>query len=162
MNLRTKGQICIFVARFSPVLKYFSFTDTGKRQSEAPAIHVDRPNTGVIYGIMQLSGKERFTGYYYCSFAPVANLRFPIETACDRESNRFWSVSLSIRIKLLGWEVRLKESGNCLNTLKLLLILKPFRNVSCTLPIFSLIWVTPLPGFKREMSCWQWWGLSRS
>lgn len=162
MNLRTKRQICISVPRFSPVLKCFSFTDAGKSQSSAPAIHVDRSNTGVICGIMQLNGKERFTGYYYCSFAPVANLLFPIEAASDGESNHFWSVSLSIRIKLLGWKVRLKELGNCLNKLKLLLILKPFRNVSCILPIFSLIWVTHLLGFKREMSCWQWWGLSRS
>lgn len=88
---------------------------------------------------MQLNGKERLTGYYNCSFAPIANLHLPTETANSGEPNRFSSISLPIRIKVLGLEVRLKESGNCLNKMKFLLILKPFRKVSCVLPVFSLI-----------------------
>lgn len=112
---------------------------------------------------MQLNGKERLTGYYNCSFSPIANLHLPTETANSREPHRFSNVSLPIRIKVLGLGVRLKESGNCLNKMKFLLILKPFWKLSCILPIFSLIRVTPLPpAFKRERSGWDWCSFSRS
>lgn len=88
-EFKNKGTDLYLCCQIFPSVEVFFLYRHREKTECSPCIHVDRPNTGVIYGIMQLSGKERFTGYYYCSFAPVANLRFPIETACDRESNRF-------------------------------------------------------------------------
>lgn len=84
--------------------------------------------------LLPFGQSTRLAGYYYCSFAPTASFHFPTGTANSRESNRFPNVSLLFRVQLLGL-VRLKDSRNCFNKLKFLLIMKPCRNLCSSLPI---------------------------